>query len=210
MSIEEKERRERIIKKARELFGQHGYSKVTMEEIANSLGISKKTLYHFFANKQEVLREMMEDQQCEFMDHIESIWKSNDLDFIGKVRTILDYVGARSSEINHLQEIQKVEPEIWDEMHDYKRGKAFERVRNILEAGFETGIFRYDVDRNVLLLLYMHAVEAIINPETLSDLPLTGSQAFEAISRIIFEGILTDEGRKKYLSYSQEPSKAAK
>ena len=199
MSIEDKERKERILTKAEELFQQHGYSKVTMEEIAADLGVSKKTLYHFFPNKRELMRELMTDRQVQFMEHIDGIWGRNDLSFLGKVRSILDFASERASEINKLPDIQRVEPELWRELHDFKKGKIFEKVRAIIEAGFETGVFRSDVDKDILLLVYMHAAESIVNQETLSELPCTGGQAFEAISKIIFEGILTEEGRTKYI-----------
>jgi AcrR family transcriptional regulator len=200
-SADEKERREKILVKAEEMFLQHGYSKVTMEEIASSLGMSKKTLYRFFANKKELVRSLMTERQCEFMEHIDDIWKSEAADFIAKFRMTLDYVGERSSKINKFQDIQRVEPELWKEIHEFKKGKIFDRVRGLLEAGFAAGVFRSDVDREILILVYMNAVESIVNPETLAELPYTGGQAFEAISKIIFEGILSEEGRRKYVSY---------
>ncbi len=195
----ETETRARIFAAADEMFMQHGYSKVTMEEIASGLGISKKTLYRFFPNKRELLRELMTERQSEFMEHIEVIWKREDLDFVGKFRSTLDFVGERSSKMNKFQDVQKIAPDIWKEIHDFKKEKIFQRVRRLFEAGFETGIFRSDIDRDIVLLVYTHAVESIVNPEALSELPCTAGQAFEAISKIIFEGILTEEGRSKYI-----------
>lgn len=195
----EPETKSNILTAAEEMFLLHGYSKVTMEEIAAGLGISKKTLYKFFPNKKELLRELMTKRQCEFMDHIEVIWKREDLDFVGKFRNTLDFVGERSSKMNKFQDVQKIAPEIWREIHDFKKGKIFEKVRRLFEAGFETGIFRSDVERDIVILVYTNAVESIVNPEALSELPCTAGQAFEAISKIIFEGILTEEGRSKYI-----------
>ncbi len=191
--------RANILSAAEEMFMQYGYSKVTMEEIAAGLGISKKTLYRFFPNKKELLRELMTQRQCEFMDHIEGIWKREDIDFVGKFRETLDFVGERSSKMNKFQDIQRIAPDIWQEIHDFKKEKIFDKVRKLFEAGFETGIFRNDIDRDIVILVYTHAVESIVNPEALSELPCTAGQAFEAISKIIFEGILTEEGRTKYI-----------
>ena len=193
------EAKAKILTAAEEMFMQHGYSKVTMEEIATGLGISKKTLYKFFPNKKELLRELMTERQCEFMEHIEEIWKREDIDFVGKFRSTLDFVGERSSKMNKFQDIQRIAPEIWKEIHDFKKEKIFEKVRRLFEAGFETGIFRNDIDRDIVILVYTNAVESIVNPEVLSELPCTAGQVFEAISKIIFEGILTEEGRSKYI-----------
>ncbi len=188
-----------ILSAAEDMFMQHGYSKVTMEEIASGLGISKKTLYKFFPNKKELLKELMIRRQSEFMDHIEEIWKREDLDFVGKFRNTLDFLGERSSKTNKLQDVRRIAPDIWKEIIDFRRGKSFERIRRLFEAGFETGIFRNDIDKDIVILVYTNAVESIVNPEALSELPCTAGQAIETISKIIFEGILTEEGRSKYI-----------
>lgn len=195
----ETETKSNILAAAEEMFLQHGFSKVTMEEIAAALGISKKTLYKFFPNKKELLRELLTARQCEFMDHLEDIWKREDLDFVGKFRSTLDFVGERSSRMNRLQDVQRIAPDIWREIHDFKKGKIFEKVRRLFEAGFEAGAFRSDIDKDIVILVYTNAVESIVNPESLSELPCTAGQAFEAISKIIFEGILTEEGRSRYI-----------
>ncbi|MGC9027842.1 MAG: TetR/AcrR family transcriptional regulator, partial [bacterium] len=46
--------RQRIVKKAAELFPRLGFSKVTMDELCDELGISKKTLYKYFTSKDEI------------------------------------------------------------------------------------------------------------------------------------------------------------
>ncbi len=208
MSSEEKEKRERILVKAEEMFLEHSYSKVTMEEIASGLGISKKTLYKFFPNKETLLRELITNRQCEFMDHIDEIWRQEDLDFVGKFRKTLDYFGERTSKVNRFHDLQKLVPEVWKDIHAFKKEKSLEKIRQLLSTGFESGILRGDLNRDIIILLYTNAVESIMTPEVLSELPYSGPQVFEAISKIIFEGILTEEGRKKYISYGAKGEKS--
>ncbi|HEY9167101.1 MAG TPA: TetR/AcrR family transcriptional regulator [Candidatus Kryptonia bacterium] len=202
MSSDEKEKRERILAGAEGMFLEHGYAKVTMEEIASSLGISKKTLYKFFPNKEKLVRDLISDRQCEFMNHIDGIWRRDDLDFIGKFRITLDYFGERSSRVNRFHDLQKLVPDVWKDIHSFKKEKGLEKIKQVLNDGFETGILRKDINRDVIVLLYTNAVESIITPDVLAELPFSGPQVFEAISKIIFEGILTEDGRKRYCSYS--------
>jgi len=201
MSTDEKEKRDRILTKAEEMFLQHGYSKVTMEEIAFGLGMSKKTLYRFFGNKETLLRELISEKQCELMEHIDAIWLQQDLDFVGKFRKTLDYFGERSSKVNKFNDLQKLVPDLWKEIHAFKKEKVLEKIKHVLEIGFESGILRSDLNRDIIILLYTNAVESLMTPEVLSELPYNGPQVFEAISKIIFEGVLTEEGRRKYISY---------
>ena len=62
------------------------------------------------------------------------------------------------------------------------------------------GILRRDIDQRLILLIYSKAVEDIINPEMLSQLPFTTTKVFETIVKVLFDGILTDEAKPAYLS----------
>ncbi|HUI29650.1 MAG TPA: TetR/AcrR family transcriptional regulator [Candidatus Acidoferrales bacterium] len=204
MSSDEIERRERIIAKAEEMFLEHGYSRVTMEEIASSLGMSKKTLYKFFPNKEAILRELVSQRQCEFTERIDEIWQQADIDFVGKLRKTLDFFAERTSRVNRFHDLQKQIPDLWKEICAFKNEKGTEKIRQLLSIGFESGIIRNDLGRDIIILLYTNAVESMMNPELLSELPYSGPQIFEAISKIVFEGILSEEGRKKYVSYGTD------
>jgi hypothetical protein len=50
----------------------------------------------------------------------------------------------------------------------------------------------------MLVLLFSTLIRNVMNPETLSRLPLSAPQAFSVISGVLFEGILTDKGRSQY------------
>lgn len=201
MSTEEKEKRERILAKAEEMFLQHGYSKVTMEEIASNLGMSKKTLYKSFANKESLLRDLVSIRQCEFMEYIDDIWRQTGVDFVGKFRKTLDFFAERSSRANRFHDLQKQIPDLWNDICAFKKEKGLDKIKQVLSAGFDSGILRSDLDRDIIILLYANAVESLMAPEVLADLPYSGPQVFEIISKIMFEGILSEEGRKKYSSY---------
>jgi hypothetical protein len=66
--------------------------------------------------------------------------------------------------------------------------------------GIENGIFRKDIHCDVVALIYFSAVNNMLNAEVLSQLPFTADQAYNIIVSILFEGIFTTEGRKKYKS----------
>ncbi len=202
---EEKELKDRILTKTEEMFLQFGYSKVTMEEIASGLGMSKKTLYKYFPSKESLIRELLYNRQCEAEEQINSIWAEEGLDFVGKLKKMMDFIGRRSTRIRGplFEDLQKNIPDIWNEIHDIKKMKGLEKATKLFNAGVETGIFRSDIERDIIILIYSNAIQGIINPETLSQLPISGNQAIEMIFKVLFEGILTEEGRAKYISYEQ-------
>jgi len=199
---EDKEIKDRILTKSEEMFTQFGYSKVKMEEVAEGLGISKKTLYKFFPSKEILVREMLESRRCDVESHIAVLWNEENLDFVDKLKKLMDYIGKETMKFNGplLQDLQKNIPEIWDEIHKFRKEKSWKKVSDLIEEGIEKGIFRKDLNQQLAMLMYFNSVHSIINPETMAQLPFTANQAFETIIKIMFEGILTEEGRTKYLS----------
>ena len=76
--MEENEIKVKILHKAEEMFLQFGFSRVTMEEIAMELGMSKKTLYRFFPGKEQLLKEMINGMKCKFEDYVKQLWGNNE------------------------------------------------------------------------------------------------------------------------------------
>ncbi len=200
---EEKEIKERILSQAEQMFIQFGYSKVTMDEIAASLGMSKKTLYKFFPGKEALVKEMITSMKCSIDDHIESVWSNEEMDFMDKLKSVMNFIGKQTTKLHGplLEDLHKNIPEVWKEIHDFRKANAVKRFTVFINEGAERGVFRKDIDRQLIVLFYLHAIQGMINPETLSQLPYSANQVFDAIIRIIFEGILTEEGRREYLSY---------
>ncbi len=203
---EEKEVKERIINQAEQLFLQFGYSKVTMDEIAASIGMSKKTLYKFFPGKEALVKEMITTLKCSVDDHINLIWNNASLNFMDKLKSVMDFIGKQTTKLHGplLEDLHKNIPEVWQEIHDFRKANAVKKFTVFINEGVEKGVFRKDIDRQLIILFYLHAMQGMINPETLSQLPYSANQVFDAIIRIIFEGILTEGGRDEYLSYNNE------
>lgn len=203
---EEKEVKERILTQAEQLFIQFGYSKVTMDEIAASVGISKKTLYKFFPGKEALVKEMITTLKCAVDDHIDAVWANEEMDFMDKLKSVMSFIGKQTSKLHGplLEDLHRNIPEIWEEIHDFRKANAVKRFTTFVNVGVEKGVFRKDIDKQLIILFYLHAIQGMINPETLSQLPYSANQVFDSVIRIIFEGILSEEGRKEYLSYNNE------
>lgn len=203
---EENEIKDRIFLIAEEMFLKYGFSKVTMDEIASGLGMSKKTLYKFFTGKENLVRELIKERRCETENHINEIWADKDEDFVVKLKKMMNYIGKQSTKLHGplSEDLRKSMPEIWEEVSDLKRNKGLEKAVELFKKGVENNVFRSDIVQEIVILMYTSSIQSIMNPETLSQLPISANQAIEAIFKVLFEGILTDEGRMKYISYPAE------
>jgi AcrR family transcriptional regulator len=204
--LEEKEIKEKILHKASEMFLQFGFSRVTMEEIAVELGMSKKTLYRFFPGKEQLLREMIIGMKCKFEDYVQALWGNNEMSFIEKLKNLMNYICNQPSVFRGplSMDLQKNFPMLWEEINESRKTHSLHKFNLLLSEGIEKGVFRKDLDQQIVVLLFMNAIQGILNPEVLSQLPYTANQVFESIIKILLEGIFTEEGRHKYLSITND------
>ncbi|GAB4134762.1 MAG: TetR/AcrR family transcriptional regulator [Ignavibacteriales bacterium] len=198
--MEEKETKQKILQTAEEMFQKLGFSKVTMEEIASSLNISKKTLYKHFANKEHILKELVHNNKCEVDNFIDGLMKDKSTPFIDKLKNFMNFIAKVSKKIEGtmVHDIMKSHPEIWRDIEQFRENRAYKNLSDLIKEGISNGIFRDDVNTEVVVLAYVSAIHTLINPETLAKLPISADQAFRDILKIMFEGLFTSDGRKKY------------
>jgi AcrR family transcriptional regulator len=192
--------RKRILDRVRGRFFTLGFTKVTMDEMAHDLGVSKKTIYKHFSSKDELLRELLKLKMDEAQSGIERISNQNRLSFVEKLKEAYTFAGLQVSELGQpfLHDLERNAPEIWKEFEQRRSRTVLKALRNLLEEGVKKGAFKSEINSQLLLLIYTTLIQRIMNPETLSQLPLTPPQALAAIREIFFEGALTDKARVQF------------
>lgn len=207
--MNDSEIKNRIIEKARDYFFKHGYLKVTMDEIAHELGMSKKTLYQNFSGKDDLLKTIMQCRSREMDCMLDKIIQDQQQDFVEKLKSILKYVGVKLSQLDtaFLQDLKRNAPEIWKEMSAWHEHRIFIECQRLITEGMERGVFRNDIDQETVVLMYAYAIEQLIQPEIASKLPLTMNQIFETIIKVVLEGIFTDQARINYRSIDSSHEK---
>jgi hypothetical protein len=191
------------------MFTQFGFSKVTMEEIAADLGMSKKTLYKFFPGKEQILKEMITCKKCDFEDYVLKLWGNNELSFLEKLKILMNYIGQHNSSFRGplAHDLQKNFPLIWEEINESRKTHSLAKFNLLVKEGIEKGVFRNDIDQQILFLIFMNSIQGALNPEVLTQLPVTGTQVFESIVKVFLEGVFTEEGRDTYMRIKHEDVK---
>ncbi len=194
--------KQRIMETAREAFYLHGFSKVTVDEIAAKNGISKKTIYKYFQSKDDLVEAVTRETLSEMAKCCQSIVKEEGVDFVDRLKRMMTLVAVQYSNVGKalVEDLQKNAPHIWNQIAEFRTQRINIEFGAMLQEGMEKGIFRTDIDRDLILMIYSNAIQTIIKPEMLVHLPYSASQIFETIVKIIFEGILTEEAKPKYLS----------
>lgn len=198
--MSDNEIKNRILHAACEMFCEHGFSKATMEDLSQELGMSKKTLYQYFQSKEELLSyvlQMMRDETDEILrQHVED----DSVPFVVKLKRCLKAVSTQINKQNKnfISDISKNAPAQWKEMEKWKREKVRGEFKRLIQHGVESGVFRTGINVDLLVEMYAVLMQSVWNPSVVYELPMTSSQVHEMMTTIIFEGIFTDEARIKY------------
>jgi AcrR family transcriptional regulator len=159
--------------------------------------MSKKTLYKHFASKEDLLREAIRSITRSLSERIESA-VSSELPFEAKARKILTDIGTTLGTFSrHLQvDIQRYVPDLWDEIEKFRRQQILDKLDRMFRQGIRENVFRRDLNPEIFTLVFIGAVQAIINPTVLSNRSFSATEAFSAILGILFEGALSEGARQ--------------
>jgi AcrR family transcriptional regulator len=191
----------RILETAAEHFYRFGVSKVTMEELADKLGMSKKTLYKYFESKDRLVQALIDSLKQDLDRRSQEILSDVSIDFVEKVKQTTSCVAMQYAKIGKplLEDLQRNAPQIWKQIEELRRERIANRFGKMLAEGRGRGIFRNDIDEQLVLMIYANIITNIINPDVLVQVPFSASQVFDAVIKIFYEGIMTDDGRAQFL-----------
>jgi AcrR family transcriptional regulator len=197
----------RIIEAATDRFMDAGLYKVTMDEIASDLRMSKKTVYKFFPSKEDLLKAIVHTMLKKVESEVQAITTS-EKPFEEKFISILNLVGKILRRLSRpfMTDIQRFAPGLWIEIETFRREKVFSKIQQIFRQAKKEGVFREDLDPDLFFLVLTTAVQGIMNPHVLSQQPFSAEEAFKGIFRILYEGALTDEARKRVQQITSSPS----
>lgn len=184
----------KIITAATEAFALKGIKSVTMDEIAASLGISKRTLYEVFPDKEALLRNCFFKIKKDWDAYFQEVLKRSD----NVLEVILD-IFKKGLEAMHsmnkrfFEEIRKY-PRV-HEMIQRSRMKDSEHAIAFLKLGVEQGLFRSDVNYDIVNILLREQFEILLNTDLCKDYSFV--EVYESIMFTFLRGISTEVGLKK-------------
>jgi AcrR family transcriptional regulator len=190
---------QRIVTAARRYFFAHGFRGVTMDDLAQELGMSKKTLYASFPSKLDLLRAVLLDKFRSVESDLDQLMASAPRDVLATLRQLLACMQQHTEEIQppFVRDIRREAPEMFQLVQSRRRNLIQRYFGRIFEDGRRTGIIRKDMPTRLMIEMLLGVTEAIMNPSKIAELGLTPTAGYMSIMTTIFEGLLTDKGRSK-------------
>lgn len=202
--------RENIIKRATELFLTLGFKSVTMDDIANALGISKKTIYVHFENKTKLIEAAtfsVLDDVCKGIDCISdsSINPIEELYEIKKYAMI--YLKNEQSSPQH--QLKKYYPQIYQRLQVKQFEKMQATVQESIQKGIDTGLFRSTIDVDFISRMYFNGMSGIRDEHIFPQDQFTIEYLMESYLEYHLRAITTDTGLsvlKKFINHQLQPN----
>lgn len=194
------DRKKIILEQAAQLYQRHGIRSVTMDDVAGELGISKKTLYQYFKDKEDLVGQVV--NTC-FLDNPNLRLSNNEhLNAIDKVLTIRQHILNMFRLVrNNLEyDLLKSYPKLHRQIIQFKREQIYEDNFAVMEQGKKEGLFREDVDSDFIARLIVGRFLLVFNPDNgiFSDEEIRDISLFDRIVDYHFHGICTEKGLKYF------------
>jgi AcrR family transcriptional regulator len=190
--------RQRIVDAARAHFFSHGFRSVTMDDLAEELGISKKTLYAHFPGKIELLEAVLADKFAGVEAKLKEATRAHPHDFPATLHALLANTQRELDEIKppFVRDMRQKAPHVF-KVVERRRAALIERsFGRLFIEGQRAGMIRKDVPARLIIEIMLAMVQAIMNPPKMEELGMMPKEGFSGILKIVLEGALTTKGRK--------------
>lgn len=196
---------ERIKQKAGDLFMQYGLRSVSMDDIANGLGISKKTIYQYYADKDELVdafitEKINHNQSCCELDR-------NAADnAVHEIFLAIDMMMEIMSSMNPalLFEMQKYHPVAFERFYKHKNDYIFTVIRENLTRGIKEGLFRPELKVDILARFRVESMMLPFQPDFHTKTKYTLFEIEEELLMHYLFGVVSEKGYQLTLQYQQE------
>jgi len=195
-----------IIEGALREFFRFGYSKVSMNELATQLGISKKTIYKYFPSKEDLFLAALDYRQNYIMSKVGPIMCSNLTYFEKLVKSgnFLSQVIANTP-IQLLQDVQRNAPHIFRLIQQRRKDNILSGFSEFIKQGQKLGMIRNDIPAELVCHMYIILMESLFTQEILINKNWKPDEIYQSIVKVMFDGLVVDEFRDVYHKISDVP-----
>jgi DNA-binding XRE family transcriptional regulator len=184
-----------ILMKARELYMKYGIKSITMDDVAKELGISKKTLYQFIADKEDLVGKFVDNEIEIRREEICKCFKTG-FNAIEELFEISIFMNKLMREQNPATEydLKKYYPVQYQKTIKARRDGMYEYLLLNLKKGKKEGLYREDLNNEIIAKLYISRSENIHFNELFTIEEFTSVNLFLELLNYHVRGIATEKG----------------
>ncbi len=185
---------ERLLNAAENTFLSAGVHRVTMDEIAASIGMSKRTVYQIIPGKEQLILRVLNRFASRIRNQVEAILDDPSISFPEKRDRYLATIANNLSKINSrlLSEIQRFFPAIFKEIDAIRARNLPQLMGKLIRQGQQTGFIKEDADPEFISAVFLTSISGLMTQTQMERFGPSPSEIALRIARLIFEGIQRD------------------
>lgn len=189
------EKEQKIIAGAGEVFMKYGIKSVNMDDIAKNLGVSKKTLYKYVKDKNDLLGKAL-TMHCQVEEMAIAEIRDKDHNAIDEMLEIAQYFTELLQQIHpsiHF-DLERYHPEVWKEMMTNQHAMVYKCMAGNLEKGIKEGLYREDLNVDVIAKIYMAKMDVTFDSTIFPPKEISFSEVYREYFRYHIRGIASEKG----------------
>jgi AcrR family transcriptional regulator len=195
----EENKRNELSERALDVFIQEGVSTQTMEGIADKVGVSKRTLYKYFPNKERLVDTVILTKMKVIERQLIAV-KTGDKPYperlVGFFAVIEKFIKPMANRL--MQDVMANVPWIWKKVDQFRHERLLIHLEDLFVEGKKIGLLREDLDLRVVLPIYFTIIESVGRPDFLLKAQVPPEAVIRTLIHILLGGILSEKGRAEF------------
>lgn len=185
-----------ILERVTALFMRYGIKSMTMDDVARELGISKKTLYTYVSNKEELVEKVLEFLHESHHKNMECANKVKNLNAIEILMVVNDMVNKMIQEHNPSTEydLKKYYPELYKKFLHRRNEHIFTSILQNIQQGKEEGLYRPEINNELIAKLYVNRINTMTEDDTFTLEEVKSSNFFLQVMEFHIRGLASPKG----------------
>ncbi|MBX7045717.1 MAG: TetR/AcrR family transcriptional regulator [Ignavibacteria bacterium] len=196
--------KQKIIDYSGRVFFKEGFYKITLNEIASGLMISKNTIYKHFKSKDELLQEVVNVFLAGMYEGITKIAESN-TNSVNKFISLLNFASSKLAQHSPKwhNDLKIYAPDLWQKIDNFRKEKLHGFLSKVILQGQKEELVE-KFPPPIIIEIFVSSVRSVINPYFLTSSDLSYQLAAKSVFDILLNGILTKKGKKVYKNFSSQ------
>ncbi|MCS6790406.1 MAG: TetR/AcrR family transcriptional regulator [Bacteroidia bacterium] len=196
--------RERILEVAQRFFMQQGIRATTMDQIAEELSISKKTLYEHFPSKEALLESCSQNFIQQVEEKIQALRTQHARSAVLSVIATANYAYTLLASINPVlfTELRRMLPAVRSRLLEKIQQLVERQLRQVLAQGIAEGVFRKELPTDLLPLWVSYVMtQVVLNPDFARQTQKSVQEIYVETLLLLLYSFCTEEGRRQVELY---------
>jgi len=196
---------ERIRQKAHDLIMQYGIRSVSMDDIATALGMSKKTIYQYYADKDELVDAVIEDKLEENKTFCKA-QRTSANDPVHEAYLAIEMLQEMLQNMNPavLYDMEKFHPRSFQKFQQFKYNFLYEVLTDNIERGIAAGIYREDINVDIVVKARLENMLLAFNQQLFPKSKYRMVDVEIELTELFLFGLASPKGHKLISKYHED------